>query len=129
MKTIKISKVYKTFEEFENSPEFTDMWNGWQGQKTSVAGMKRAYKEFYGCFVEEVEPEKNYGKKYRLYNHYRTDDGCVFLSEVKIVSCLSIHSLSPVILGENEITIEEPICTNEDRKEMMRLGKANITLY
>lgn len=32
MKTIKISKVYKTFEEFINSPEYNDMWYGWQGK-------------------------------------------------------------------------------------------------
>ena len=129
MKTIKISKVYRTFDEFVNSPEFNDMWEGWQGQKTHVAGMKRAYKEFFGCFVEQIDPEKNYGKSYRLYNHYQTDDGCRFLQEVSITTCLSIHSLSPVYFLPNEIVIAEPTATNEDRKQMIDICKLGITLF
>ena len=129
MKTIKISKVYRTFEEFENSPEFNEMWERWQGKRQSIAAKKKVYKEFYGCYVEPIEPSENYGRSFRLYNHYKTDEGHLLFMEQKIHSMIALSTLSPVYFGENEISIGEPICSNSDRKQMREICELGITLY
>lgn len=129
MRTIKVSKVYKTFEEFENSPELAQMWKGWQGKKTSVESKRRTYTKFFGCYVEAVNPESNYGRAFRLYNHYEISDGCRFLMEVSVTSCLSIHNCSPVFFNGYEISIGSPICSNDDRKKMIEICKMGVTLF
>lgn len=98
-KVVNFSKSFGSWDELFSSPEYAELWKGFQGAERS-ASITKSHCEFIGAYKEDVDPEKNYGRSFRLWKHYKAD-GLTFLNEISIHSALTSAPFREVIVCES----------------------------
>lgn len=97
-----IAKHFSSYDELFNSPEYNDLWAGYQGKSRDIL-VWRKYFKFITAFTVATEPEKNYGRSNSIYLHYECENGQRMLKELSVISSLDNNALRPVIVYDDSV--------------------------
>jgi len=95
-----VSRVITNEDEFYSCAEMNQIWKHFQGQSSNEAVGRRF--KFIAGYVEETNPEKNYGKNFSLYKHYKCEDGVTIIKEESVHSMMSSSPFIELALTTNE---------------------------
>lgn len=98
--TMIISKIYATEEQYYASPEYKEVYRGYENNCARHQSVEKRSK-FIAGYVVSVDPATNYGRDFLLLRHYRVHDGVTLLKEQTIHSCLD-NGLLHVVKFEND---------------------------
>lgn len=128
MNTYHISKRYSTKEQYYASPEFKEVYRGYENNIPSTKRVDANF-IFLGGYVVTVDPTTNYGQPFKLFQHYQCRDGLKCLKEESVISVLSTAPLCHVTLVGDIITIRGDVIYDKNDKSRKRLIEDGITVY
>ena len=116
IQTFVAEKTFTSSEEFYSSEELQEIYSYYapSALKTMIKISKE--NDFIKVFKVEVDPKKNYGTSFKLFELYKTFDGLIILQEVSACSIMSNSPFREVKLTENGFAYTDSRFSRQQRR-------------
>ena len=115
-------KIINNEDDFYASDEFNRVWEGYSSfEKDRTIRVGKTFKFIKG-FVISVDPNKNYGRDFKLFKVYKTDEGLTFIKEETVGGSLHNGGLNRAFLFDDGFVRSENYYENSksNRREMVK---------
>lgn len=122
------STIYITYEKYATSKELAEVYAGYDRSELD-RHLKVAKKSDFICaYVIPVDPEKNYGRSFKLYLRYIAD-GIQFIKECTAGSMISSAPLREVVaFPDGFVLTNRGYKKTEEAREFLRKNRDHITV-
>lgn len=97
MKKIKFEKTYTSWEETYGSPEVKAIFKpyvAYELERKKQISIK--YSTFIAAYVVSTDPDKNFGRSFDVYKHYKTGEGLIFVKKISAITSLTNYDFQAV---------------------------------
>lgn len=97
MEKIKFEKTFTSWEELYESTEVKRIFSPYAPSELErKKRISTKFSTFINGFVVATDPNKNFGRSFDVYKHYKTSEGLIFLKKVSAITSLTNHAMQAV---------------------------------